>query len=498
MRDNLFVFTTNSKIILYGAASVGSIMKQYLEEAGYSIEGFLDKRGYEISNYLGKPVWMIDTIPDELNQLEQLVIIIAVKNVYEHSEIVADLVSKGYHNLIYKPYEILCNIADENQKKINDQYESIMLQSYINKECFIPQTYKQVFRKLSDCALISDQNEYVAAYIPIEFIFTNNYPKDSEMYKWGNLNITAFFTHLQYFRFLAGDRGCSYEDYLNEYCIFTAKLNGNIEITEGWKANVLKNRAIIYEQMNLFLQIDKEFFVRNAPEAIWNEKEKWFNLISGKHRCSFLVSRGFRFIPLRISKSDYCKYCNEDVAVMVLKNMNVGKIISAIPNPFFYRLPHMCRELYYNLLEHYSIQFAKKLYIKFGRADFSKLNIVCMLDDSGMLARHFARMGSYVAMVDIEKYRLLDRLLHTEDKKMMPYKDKREDFDVVFWDARKYFDRWEKIRCLIASKFIILEEERNIGRLKDKFGDLKLVFRCLSETGIVCIYEAILKNSDEW
>lgn len=498
MNHNMFAFNRDSKIILYGAASIGSIMKQYLELTGYSIEGFLDKRGYEISDYLGKPVWMIDKIPSELNKLDNLVIIVAVKNVYEHSGIVANLVSKGYHNLIYKPYEILSNTADENQEKINAQYECIMLQSLVDRDYIVPKTYKKVSHKLVDWALISKEGKFLTAYIPIEFIYTNNYPRNSEMYKWGNLNIAAFFTHLQYFKFLSGDQLCSYEDYLKEYCIFTAKLNGHIEITKGWKENVLKNRAIIYEQMNLFLQIDKDFFCRNAPEAVWNEEEGYFNLTSGKHRCSFLVSRRFRFIPLKISWNDYCRYCNEEIADKVVKNMNVEKIISPIANPYFYKVPHMCRELYYNLLEHYSLRFAKELYMQFGNADFSRMNIMFMLNDSGMLARHFARMGSYVTLTETEENPLLDALLHTEDKRIVLYKNNAKNFDIVFWDTRVYPVKWEEFRNIKASMYIILAVEDQLAQLKDSFDSLTVVFRSLSEMGIVCICEAVLNNNDEW
>ena len=54
------------KCILYGAASIGNIAKQSLENCGIEVLGYIDKRAFELQEYNGLPVWELETIPLEM------------------------------------------------------------------------------------------------------------------------------------------------------------------------------------------------------------------------------------------------------------------------------------------------------------------------------------------------------------------------------------------------------------------------------------------------
>ena len=46
-----------------------------------------------------------------------------------------------------------------------------------------------------------------------------------------------------------------------------------------------------------------DFFVAAAPQAVWNAKG-FFNLCEGHHRCTFLIDRGWKKLPVRLRTSD--------------------------------------------------------------------------------------------------------------------------------------------------------------------------------------------------
>lgn len=485
-----FALSNCSNVILYGAASIGAIVKEKFEESGRQICGFIDKRASEIDSFLSLPVWSADAVPLKFER-ENTVVIVAVKNVFEHDAIANILLEQGFHNIIYKPYGILYDCATSKEKEINQVYECIMNdQIHTCNRVFIPCTMKREEVSLIDFSIIED-GSMVKAYIPIEFVYTNNYT-DEGMRKWGNINILALFTHLQYFRYLAGNFNASYQDYLNEYCIYTASIKNVIEITQGWKDNVLRNRAMIYEQMNLSLEIDSDFFVRSAAEAVWNDKG-YFNLTSGKHRSSFLASRGYRHIPLKISQSDYLKFANQVEAQKVqcyLAERGDKPFNTPIPNSFFYRRTHLGRELYYGLIERYSCILAKELFEQNKEICFGKIRILELLSDHNMLARHFAKMGCDVScLAEGEMDTLLDDMLYTTG--LLKYEDELQEntYDVVFWNAKAIPAMVEDLKRVKVKKLIVVCNGKEIERCENIFGVFQKVFSSMTDKGLVNVYE---------
>lgn len=381
------------KYLLYGAASFGTLVKGILEECGIKIVGFIDQRAYEMTSYDGLPVWGIDSVPIEYMD-GKTEIIISVKNVFEHEDIAHELYGRGWHFIIYKPYNVLLGYGNEKENRIGRIWDELVNGTF-HMETVVPECQAGKGKEIHDFAYIREEENSIIVYIPAEFIFTNDY-QESKAGKWGNVSVLAFFTHIDFFRFLNYDKTVNPEDYVQEFCVYIANQETNINITDAWKNNVVKNRTQIYEQMKDALDLDPDFFVRNAAEAEWNEQKQYFNLLSGKHRCTFQVAMGKKYLPLKISKEDYAKFYNKREIEAVNCALYDSNRKVTVPHPCFYRGMHICDNGEYQLLTWFARFYGRKTYFETGRVDFQKITILDYTNDCGNFTRFCIRLGCNV------------------------------------------------------------------------------------------------------
>lgn len=377
------------KCILYGAASIGNLAKKSLEKCGFEILGYIDKRAFEMSSYNELPVWGLDNVPTEYVN-SNTIIYIAVKNVFEHERIVLDLAERGFSSIVYKPYNVLIGIGSAEEERISAIYDKLFEGKF--KENF--NTSDLHIRKeniLHDYGMVHRDSDMITAYIPVEFIFTNNYKVPVS--KWENVCVAALFTHIDFFRFLENHQDAGPDAYLQEYCMLSAKQQGKIQITDAWKDNVIENRIQVYEQMKEALDLDADFFIRNAAEAEWNSEKKYFNLVSGKHRCTFLASVGKKYIPLKMKASDYDQFVNSTEINEMMSLLIREKKEVIIPHPYFYRGMFSRDRSEWAFFLWFARYYGKKLYYEYGKADFTKLSITDYSNDYGNFARFAKRMG---------------------------------------------------------------------------------------------------------
>lgn len=390
------------KYVLYGAAAIGGLAKRAIESMGDAVIGYLDRRAFEINEYNGVPVYAPDQIPSTFCK-EDIVTFIAVKNVFEHEKIARRLYRSGLKKIVYKPYNVLIGVGTEEENALADLYDLIYEGNVQSAAMAIPQCFAGSSRPLFDYAKIEQKGDNVVAYIPTEFIFTNNYDEGG-MKKWGNIPIAGLFTHINFFRSLGGDISASVDPYVEEYCVYTATLQGNIKITNAWKENVVENRTQIYEQMREAQNIDPDFFVRNAATAVWNEEKKYFNLTSGKHRCSFLAAQGMKYIPLCISLTDYETFANRKYAEQIAEEIYNTEDGCNVPNPFFYRGAFNRDRGAHDFLLWFTQYYAEKMYWEHGKVDFSKLYVYDLQHDYGHMARYLSRIGVKVQRPYVQDY----------------------------------------------------------------------------------------------
>lgn len=490
----LFDFNYNSKLILYGAATIGNIFHKKLSDAGFNIIGFIDKRAYELATFCEKPVWNLDEISDDIINDEQTICIITVKNVYEHEEIKADLISVGFKSIIFKPKNILLNDAKEIDLKIDNAYENLY-QDTIKEIDKIPCSQDGIKYNYKDYGLIKNINhKYLIANIPIEMIFTNNYTERNNI--WCDINIAAFFTHIYFFNAVSGkDSNLKYENYIEDYCVPAALDQNVVTITESWKKNVIHNRAMIYREMKLSLEIDKDFFIRNSAEAIWNSNG-YFNLTGGKHRVMFLFTEGYRYIPLKINQEDYNNFLNLSVAMQVfqkMKNKKLNSLTADIPHPYFYRYSASARDFYFGLVKSLVLYYAKEIYLKNGKVDFSNISILDALNDDGASSRYLKKVGFDVSRLEHKSENLqvlLDQLMYVQDIHVIKGEEKSKVFDLILI-SNYNFKECHTILSNVKYKNIVLMRNSE-EKLEDKGFEYNLIFSGYCNNDF---YEVILYKS---
>lgn len=296
-----FTLQYNSDIYLYGAAAIGCILYDLLSHQGYTVSGFIDKRFYEIHSLYTLPVLPIDSglIPKDA------VIIVAVKNVYEHSRIAKILLECGFSKLIYRPYPCLLDEGNHTENQINNAYSLISGGMYIPGSP-IPITFPlETETHPRNRAFLSQEGNLVTVLIPITALFTDK--ASSGNIQNAELPLLFLYPHIEFVKYVLGMEKASALPYLN-YCENSARQINRFQITDAWRENVLQNRADVFQQMNLLFDLQYEFFIRNAPHVNWNPKRCYFNLCSGKHRTAFLAAKGKNYIPVKMDLKDYTQW----------------------------------------------------------------------------------------------------------------------------------------------------------------------------------------------
>lgn len=391
MRDKFVL--DSKKIMIYGAGFLGVNIYNICKEMGFTVLGFFDKRGEEIGELQGVKVYNIDS--KEVDSIDKnIVVFVAVKNVFEHDNIASKLLAKGFHNIIYKPYAVLTGRGNDEEKTLNQVYDKFMNKGLINKE--IPKTFEICKYEYKDCATIKKTKSDRIAYVPVECLFT-----DMEgLYKtnkvtWIDIPVMALIPHIAFFKWMDGQEGFSSDGYL-KCCIDAAKLTQTVKITDQWKRNVIKNRADVYYNMNAFLDRDPDFFIRNAPDAEWN-MNGYFNLKSGKHRSTFYIAKGKRYIPLKISERDYEAWMNSvqiDNIIKAFKELNIYKVNAPVEHPCFYDFFCENGNFYNKLLCQFIYYLSFKQYEEKGFVKPKEWRTVFVsLNDDGYMARVLQKYG---------------------------------------------------------------------------------------------------------
>lgn len=462
--NNKEVFFPNKikRVLLYGAASIGMLIYNVFEENNFEIIGYIDKRAKEMDSFMGKPVWSLhdDSLKKHIN--DNAFVFVSVKNVFEHSKIAQDLVAAGFENIIYRPYSVLSGDGNEAQKALNSIYD-LLTNDMFHSITGVPKTMRIETIEYKDYATIRVDEQGRVVLVPIDLVYSDNKVRETP---WFNKNIGTLLPHMDLFRFIAGESGYSTERYM-DFCIDSASNTGEITITQAWKNNVLKNRSSIYEHMSYSMELDPDFFIRNAPNATWN-KNGYFNLNSGKHRGAFFASKRKKYVPLRISEKDFEAWINEATFLKVKQTLErnaIHELCAPIPHPYFYQYPCESKEFYFNLFYAITYYLANELYTQYRSLLFEGLRILCICDDLGYLERHLIKMGCKVDCVNKEEDKdVLEKLQnlfyclqnHTEF-------DLNKSYDYILYDeTRNEIDITTVLNMSAKQIFFLCEEEHHM------------------------------------
>lgn len=381
MGKNFFIESGNG-LYLYGAATIGFLTKQVMDNKGISVNGFIDKRADEIKTFCELPVYSVDDV--RINR--ESVVVVAVKNVFEHSRIASALAARGFSKIIYRPYNALNGCGTSRERRLYDAYSEITEDNGIRKIAEIP-LYEKEERLLTDEAFISEEGDTVKAYIPISFIHI-------EVEK-GTLPILMLRPHMEFIRWVLGMPGGSTEAFM-EYCTLAGNRIANIEATEKWKKNVIDNQSEIFLRMNYMYNLHSEFFLQQAPMVKYQKKTGIFVLQSGKHRATFFVSKGRDFIPVSMRKSDYEEYKSmENDKDNYDRNVkcNIANHDISMDSPYRYKRYAQEGYAYFKKLREAADMISARFYNEIMEYGLSEFYFETDIKDDGFVLDFFRRCG---------------------------------------------------------------------------------------------------------
>ena len=440
------------KILLYGAASRGSIVKDICERNNCKVFGFIDQRAAEIKQFCNLPVYSLTDLADNITDKDDFLIYINLKNVFEHDKVALQLLDIGFHNILFRPGRYLDGTGNKEEYRLNECYDLFVTADKI-ANISVPVIKEIRFPEIKDTCLINAKSTDGTVIIkcPTPLLYSDYVVPES---KWTDKNIYSLYPHEQLFRAMAGEKGAAIEPYL-EMCTSAAK-NKGVEITEAWKNSLLKNRTEVFESMQKSWDYDQEFFIRNAIDANWNENG-YFNIDSGKHRCLFLISKGMGFSYLKVNTNDYKNFLNETVVEEVykwLKDNKVLKLDYPIEHPMLINYPCNNYSFYLTLLK-YITQLMSKCILS-NEDSFRGKSVFIHINDAGFLKRHLERMGMivYTDMVPTDFERLIGKLMKKEEylKQSKPL----EKYDFLFCD-----ETFDHDSTFALNKILLLKENED-------------------------------------
>lgn len=497
MADADSMFDINGKeIILYGAASIGNLAFDWFENAGFHVAGYIDKRGNEIDSLRGRPVYSInDEITERFKDSNKYVVFVSVKNVFEHSNIANLLIKVGFRNIIYRPLDVINGGGNKNQNRLYDVYDLISNGEIKSVDKNIPTTDElDTYKPISDYVLSREEHSIVTM-VSIDSLHTD---KKVRKTPWFDKPIFSLLPHIDFFNFLSGKKNVSYNRYI-QYCISGA--SGTIDTTESWKRNVIKNRACIYEHMKQSLELENDFFVRNAPNVEWHADGGIFNLQSGKHRAAFFASLRRHYIPLRLKKEDYEAYLNIEIANKLLKwfeDREITQLLAPIGHPLFFDYPCESKGFYYGFLYELFYYISDCLFNETGKLGFERLSIHCELDDYGFIERTIRKSGCSISLKiakeNLELMQILDKLLYCDLLNHVENSMISKGYDYVIIDARKDNDcqRLAKLKQAKQNLIIVNTYSKQEKFLKENY-EAEYFFRGIADGLDTCVIN--IKNS---
>lgn len=427
----------DSQVILYGAATTGAILYRCFMEHGYQVVAFIDKRADETESYYGLPVISLQEAEKWFSQIPEAIVVIAVKNVFEHEKIAKELWRIGCERIIFRPYAVVNGSGEPQDCMLNQAYDGVLKGEFLSKLYHIKGFDK--FEPKDQAVIYETENGDIIANIPIYDVWTDDY-KDKEII-WGNIPCLGLIPHIGLFRLFKGEKNEDYEEYI-KYCRQAAVRSGGIKTSLKWENSVYKNRLDVFNHMQSSWEHNREFFVQNAVRAVYNEKG-YFNIRSGKHRIVFLIVMGMRYVPLRISKNDYMRWSNKRQALRIYELLDADhktELPCILDSPYFYDYPCSTSDFYDKLLNRLIGIIYSDEYYKERAFHFEGKRILLYSTPMAFYAHIWEKIGFRVTIYedDEEQRRLINVV--TNEKIEFAYNDselEKEYFLVVTEDKAR-------------------------------------------------------------
>lgn len=317
-------------ICIYGTGGNGISLYRRIPE-GYNFVCFIDKRADDIKELSEKPVVSVDSL-SKFTDLDKTVVFITIKSVFSHSDIARDLIKCGIRYIIFKPDNVLKDVADETELRINEIYEALIEGNGEFDDISIPHIDVLPVR-LRNRLLIKEEGQEVTTWCPVELLF--NYPESED---YPGINMPLFFPLVELYRSFLGDPtidGEESEMNFIDYCCEWLRKNDK-PLTLSQTESFLESRGQIFSDLQKMTEVDIDYFKSNCPSVKY-VSGRFFLTSSGRNRVAFLIAKGFKYVPIRMSKVDYDIWCDVELVSSEEKRIEQGELRSyyaPATNPF--------------------------------------------------------------------------------------------------------------------------------------------------------------------
>ena len=452
----------DKRILIYGAGSIGKVVSGIFHKAGIDIDSYVDQRAGIIKENDNKRVLHMDEVKEKIQEKDDYVIIITIRNVFEHSSLAKQFYREGFKNIIYKPITILRGNSNDIQNSINDAYEQITAKFVIPKGEIA--CYEKEEMGICDFGLYEESEDEVLVKMPAELLFSNTNPK---AFIWSCQNFYSNYIAVDLYEAFCNASNGSVEEvlkrYIERFALPGAKVMG-VNTDGTWKELLIDSRQKVYYEMEYKLWMDYSFFIQNCVK-VGCRKGKGFELVSsGKNRVSFLIAKGFRYIPVKMKKSDYQSYLNMEVVEKVIFYLNQinDKIFAPIPHPYFYKIPVAAPDYAAECVKPIARFLSEQIYLENKKFNFDRHQLAICINDEGYMSRYFSMLGYDVARVVTDNQKLcelIDNIFYFKPSEFNRL-DKNHYCSIVSDEMQKsiveeYINNTDRFLILISSARVI-------------------------------------------
>ncbi len=426
-------------ILIYGTGGNGRILFHKLIRDEFNVLGFIDKRAEEIGLLEGKKVYNPQTDLKFLKEKEKIVIIITIKNVFAHMKITKELFDIGFSHIIFKSLNVLHDVADKKEKEIDAIYETVVEARKTNEAIpfgiYVPELDK-IEIKLKDRLYIKEKDDLVYAWCPVELLF--NY-KDAQLF--AKVNMALFFPIVELYKAFLGNEAVCIKECLDNFYVYAGEwvVKNNEQYRDSLKKSLLESRYSVFKEMQKLFETQNDFFIDNAPHVERGDKNRFYMSSSGRNRVSFLIAKGYRYVPVKMNKKDYIGWCDLSHVEQFYNSFEkeYKDYFAPYPNPYLVDLNYEFIDYQKLFLQHIANDLTKKAYIdsvqemngievytlQKSEEYWYRIGIKFMIDDGDIGREYFDRIGfsdsisdsnysNILVFNDKYLYEAIDFLLH--------------------------------------------------------------------------------------
>ena len=288
-KQERFTISKADEILLYGYNEYCKQQVDRLLQKEYSVIGIIDQNAENIAEeYRG--VRIVRSI-SELDVSDRCILFIMLQNGMSHWDIAFDLYKYGIKRIVFCPMrndyqnDIFLEFILQYNYMISGDY-TIMKVPYLSDWMF-ERSAQSPYR----ISQILDNGEYIV-WLPVDMIRTTM--KEG---KYRDLPITEFTPYINLFLFLDGREDIDISEYIRLY----GKTPYPVESVEAYQNTINKRKSLYYYFEKNYREGNMKYFEVAAPKVVFNENG-YVNLCEGQHRCVYLLSKGMKKIPVRVTQ----------------------------------------------------------------------------------------------------------------------------------------------------------------------------------------------------